>query len=942
MKAIKKVIAVYGMFLICVFAALLIVGNVLANTYANFITIYLGQSNTEVIEVENADEIDTDYFPSSYESQSDLYADEIAYAEQVQAEGSVLLKNNGKLPMAKGGRITLLGSGSSKEGFLVSGGGSGSIDTSNTPTLKEVFEDDGYTVNDVMWNFYTSGAGAITRGTNTVGEAPVSAYGNEQIDSFADYSDAAIIPIGRLGSETYDVAQTTTEDAGRHMLELSQNELDVIDLALEHFDNVIVLLNTLNAIEVGPLMERDVSVLWVCAGGQQGLRAIPGLLNGEYNPSGRLVDTYVYDNYSAPAMVNFGDYTFGNANENFDTTKYVIYQEGIYVGYKYYETRYEDVVLGQGNAGSYDYDAVVAYPFGYGLSYTQFSYSGYSVEEDADSFEVSLTVTNSGEAAGKEVVQIYLQKPYDAASGVEVSAAELAGFAKTQLLEPGAGEEVTVSVPKEYLRSYSASANGGQGGYIVDDGDYYIAFGTNVHDALNNILAAKGADEADGMTDAGDAAFAWQVSYDAGEAADLTADYNTGEDGELIVNRLQDIDIQTWDDSFTYLSRSDWEGTWPQAGKVLNASDAMVSAMENSFPEVETAEMPATGQQNGYGLVDMRGLAYDAEPWQDLLDQMSVEDMQRLICNGSYGTVAIESINKDIVLDKDGPAGISATLIGGKGTFGFPVATLVAATWNRELASEMGSFIGEDALLADVSGWYAPAINIHRTPFSGRNFEYYSEDALISGIMSAEITRAAQEKGVYTYTKHYALNDQELNRSAVCTFSNEQAAREIYLRPFEINVRSGGSHGIMVSMNRIGVTWTGAHRGLTTDILRGEWGFVGCVVTDAGGSNCSTQKGLYGGTDLWLSSGNGSFAEGWQNNANVVSMMRNACHNILYTIANSNAMNGIAPGTQFVEIMAPWQICLVVLDVVLFAGCLAGLGGIVYCTFLRKSRKSEQ
>ena len=363
--------------------------------------------------------------------------------------------------------------------------------------------------------------------------------------------------------------------------------------------------------------------------------------------------------------------------------------------------------------------------------------------------------------------------------------------------------------------------------------------------------------------------------------------------------------------------------------------------MSDYYPNIENAKMPTTGAEQIYGLVDMNGLDYDSKEWETLLNQLTISDMQKLICNGAYGTPNIPSISKDTTLDKDGPAGISATLIGGKGTFGFPVETLIASTWNIELAKEMGSFIGEDALLADVSGWYAPGLNMHRTPFSGRNFEYYSEDSFLTGLIGANVTKAAQEKGVYTYSKHFALNDEELNRQSVCVFSNEQAAREIYLRPFEINIRDGNSKGIMVSMNRIGGSWTGGHKGLVTEILRNEWGFIGCVVTDAS-SIGSTQNGLYAGTDLWLGSGNGSFCDNWQNNAGVITMMRNACHNILYTIANSNAMNGIAPGTLFIPVITPWQIALLSIDVLLGLTSIYGISAIFYFSFIKKDNEKKE
>ncbi len=933
-KILRKSLAGYGIFLISSVVALLIVGNVLAGTYSNLISTIFQQSTTKKIEIDNKDEINTDYFTSNYSSQTELYNAEVDFATKIQAEGSVLLQNKG-LPIAEKGNITLLGSSISKKAFLVSGGGSGSIDTAQTPTLKEVFENEGYKINSAMWDFYNTGAGKNTRSSNTVGEPVTSTI----IDA-DKYSDAAIIVISRLGSENLDVATTTIEDSSKHMLELSKNELDLIDLSIKTFGKgkVVVLLNTLNAMELGPLMEKDVSIMWICAGGQQGLRALPGLLNGKYNPSGKLVDTYVYDNFSSPAMVNFGDFNYANYIDSFGSQKYLIYQEGIYVGYKYYETRYEDKILNANGVGDYDYSKTVTYPFGYGLSYTTFKYSNYKVNESKEEYTINVDVENTGSKDGKAVVEIYLQKPY-IENGIEIASVELVGFAKTETIKAQKTQNMTVSFPKEYLRSYNEKLNNGEGGYILNEGDYYISLGTDAHNAINNILSAKGKTTSDGMTENGNTNFVYKFNLSAEKTEEYAKKFNNGKK-QNIKNQLSDIDITKYDSSYKYLSRSNWTNTWPKI-KDLNATTELINAMSDYYPNIENAKMPTTGAEQIYGLVDMKGLDYDSKEWETLLNQLTISDMQKLICNGAYGTPNIPSISKDTTLDKDGPAGISATLIGGKGTFGFPVETLIASTWNIELAKEMGSFIGEDALLADVSGWYAPGLNMHRTPFSGRNFEYYSEDSFLTGLIGANVTKAAQEKGVYTYSKHFALNDEELNRQSVCVFSNEQAAREIYLRPFEINVRDGNSKGIMVSMNRIGGSWTGGHKGLVTEILRNEWGFIGCVVTDAS-SIGSTQNGLYAGTDLWLGSGNGSFCDNWQNNAGVITMMRNACHNILYTIANSNAMNGIAPGTLFIPVITPWQIALLSIDVLLGLTSIYGISAIFYFSFIKKDNEKKE
>lgn len=456
------------------FASLILVGSIgttLMFQNAPIITQALNQESSKIIEGAQS-ETDNVYFKPDYDDLKKLQADETVFAEQVQAEGSVLLQNKG-LPLAKNAKITLLGSGSADGAFYISGGGSAAIDTKRKPSMVSVFEEAGFRLNPVMLDFYSDGNGVSTasKGSNYVGEAPQSAYSANEINSYSDYNDAAVVFISRMGQEGKDVATNTFEDANKTMLELSQNEMDLIDSALKHFSNVVVLLNTMNPMEIACLQEKNVSVLWVGAGGQQGLRAIPKLLNGTYNPSGRLVDTYACDNFSSPAMVNFGNFMFENTNQK-AKDYYYNYAENIYVGYKYYETRYADYVMKQGNAGEYSYTDQVVYPYGYGLSYTQFSYSDFSIQDKKDIFEVSVKVTNEGNTTGKEVVQVYLQKPYtdyDKRYHIEKSATELADFGRTDELKAGQSQTLTLQIEKESLRSYDAE---NKKTYIVEEGDY--------------------------------------------------------------------------------------------------------------------------------------------------------------------------------------------------------------------------------------------------------------------------------------------------------------------------------------------------------------------------------------------------------------------------------------------------------------------------------------
>ena len=912
-----------------VFAVLILIfaiGTTVAVQNAPIITQNLGQEAYKVIKSEE-DTGDTEYYKPDYATMEELHADQTAFAEQVQAEGSVLLQNK-NLPLKDAKRITLLGSGSADDAFYVGGGGSGAIDRTQTPSMKSVFEAAGYTVNPVMLEFYEeAGKSTAGVGSNYVGEAPQSVYTQREIDSYDDYNDAAIIFIARKGQEGNDVYTYTYEDESKTMLEFSQNEMDLIDSALKHFDDVVILLNTMNPMECGPLLDKNVSILWIGAGGQQGLRAIPKLLNGTYNPSGRLVDTYAYDNFSSPAMVNFGDFSFSNITQ-LARRYYYNYAENIYVGYKYYETRYADKVMGTGNAGDYDYAETVVYPFGFGLSYTQFEYSDYTLDEGANAIGISVTVTNTGNVAGKEVVEIYMQSPYtdyDRQYAIEKSAVELVGFAKTDLLKPGESQEMTVSVPKEYLRVYDAE---NCGTYIVEDGDYYFAAGNGAHDALNNILAAQGYSVEDGMTDAGDASLS--AVYTQEKFDDET--YSYGEDGEKIVNQFDDATWRHYDSSFTYLTRSDWTGTWPEPlGGDDHTMEASAQILEDlkpdEVPEDPDAVMPTFNAENGLTLASLIGVDYDSKYWDLLLDQMSPEEMMNLIAAGGFGTIAIGSVGKPVTVEKDGPSGVSATLIGGAGCFGYPIPMVFASTYNIELEEQLGYYFGNDAILSKLPGIYAPSINMHRTPFSGRNFEYFSEDSYQSGVFAAALTKALKEKGVYCYTKHFALNDQELNREAAATFATEQTIREIYLRPFEIAVREGGSPGIMTSKNRIGTTWCGGNYNLLTNVLRNEWGFVGHVVTDHTTSSEEDYNGrtsIHAGLDLYHASAGTYEIPNCEDSATVMNDLRRACHNILYNITNSLAMNYIGAKDRVVPVMPAWQIALIAVDCVLAVGIAVG------------------
>ena len=902
MKIIRKILGLPVWLL--GFACLLgiVVGNIVAPMFSKSITLFLGFPTHEI---ENS--IDESYFASSFSSAEEQYDAAARLARTIEQEGIVLMRNEGDaLPLASGSRVTLLGQDSVD--FVYGGAGSGSIDASSASTLRQSLEQAGLVVNPVAWDFYETGPGAAYRkvvpditgsGGFAVNEVPITEFTDEMRASYADYGDAAIVTLGRTGSESTDLPAD--------YLSITAEERDTIHEAVANFDTVVVVLNASNAMELQPLLDEGVdAIVWVASPGQAGIEAVGDVLVGLVNPSGRLVDTFATSVDSAPSTINFGDYTIVNSNVD-SGNKYLVYAEGIYVGYRYYETRFEDVVLGQGNAGDFDYDAEVIYPFGHGLSYTSFEWSNYAVTHGENGFDVTVTVTNSGDVAGKDVVELYLQKPYtdyDRATGVEKSAIELVGFAKTKLLDPGESQTLTIHVDDELLRSYDAF---GVGTYTVEEGTYYFALGTNAHDALLNVLAAKGAGGS------GDASFVY--SHEQGPSSYLAASVATGANGEPISNQFAGADVRTYDDGFAYLSRSDWQGTWPTtfADGAWTAPDELLSALEVSYSDDPDALEPAFGADNGLVLADLIGADFDDPRWDQLMDQMSRQELWDLVRQSGYLSDVIPSIGMPAVALKDGPAGISATLMGGNiSCMSYPVEVVLASTWNTELAYEMGAMVGEDSISANVPVWYAPAMNIHRAAISGRNFEYYSEDGVLSGAMAAAECAGCAEKGVIVTIKHFAVNDQETNRIGGAYFASEQSIRELYLRGFELAVREGNAGGVMTSMNRIGPRWSGGHAGLMTTTLRDEWGFEGFATTDQTTFPTFTyadiREGLEAGNDMWLNAGDLMFNEDVNSiDATTWARVRRAAHRILFQYANSNAMNGIGTDSVVKEAFPLWQ-----------------------------------
>ena len=933
--------------LMALVAIILVVATVVTNYFAPIITRYFGQSMTKVVETDSTTAGNTTYYESSYgeDDGEQLQEDSYAVAKAIADEGIVLLENeDSALPLSEGVNVSLFSVGSVNP--ILGGTGSGS--TSSDVTTIDAFTASGLNVNETLYSFYLDKYenegytrtyhGVWSSDDWAINEVPVSEFTDEVVESFEDYSDAAIVFICREGGENDDLpnnddsddtysGSTLIADSDDTYLALNEDEEELIQYLqdCDAFDTIIIIANSNNALELGWTEDYDKikAVIWAGGLGQSGLESLGDILVGTVNPSGRLVDTYAYDSLSSPAAQNTGNFTYDDTDlltsyvcDESRMTHYVVYAEGIYIGYRYYETRYEDVVLGTENVGDYDYSETVQYAFGYGLSYTTFEYSDYtfSYSESEEEFTVSVTVTNTGDVAGKETVMVYFQSPYtdyDIEYGVEKASVELCGYDKTDLLAPGASQTITITVALEELRAYDSE---NEEGYILDAGDYYFAVGTDAHDALNNILAAKGYTAADGMTDDGNADMVGKWTNDTldTDIFDTSTTYS-GEEGEEITNQFELADLNNYGYEITYLTRSDWEGTFPDTVQ-LALNEQIIEALESEDYKLtetdEDVEMPTTDAGNGLSLITLMGVDYDDALWDDLLDNLSFTDMVNIVTQGAMKTTGAESINAPDTVCSDGPVGVNSANFGGSNGSGtaFPCIPVLAATFNDELVEDFGTQLGEECLNSGITGLYGPGANIHRSPYSGRNFEYYSEDSFLSASMVAIEVQALSEKGVATYVKHFALNDTEQNRQGVSTWANEQSIRELYLTAFESAVRNGGTTALMSSYNRIGAVWTGGCTELMTNVLRGEWGFEGSVVTDFVNDldYQSIIQGLNAGNDIWMYFATVDMSE-YSDNAYVVTLLRNAVHNTLYTLVNSNAMNGISQTSTVVSIIPLWQ-----------------------------------
>ena len=857
---------------------------------------------------------------------------------EITADGVVLAKDeDGILPVASGSKLNVFGWASTNPCY--GGTGSGALNTAYPVTdLLTGLHDAGIETNEELSKFYTDykadrpSVGMVAQDW-TLPEPNVSLYTDEMMENAKAFSDTAMVVITRVGGEgadlptdmasvvdgswirrvaqaygsergtayyngTYDdsLNEGNDWDKGDHFLQLSNREEDLLDLVTANFDNVILVYNGANAFQMDFLKDYpQIKGVLLCPGtGQSGFEGFGKVVSGEVNPSGRTVDTYVSNLKNAPWWNNFGDFKYTNTEElNSDssffdpegtTPSFVNYVEGIYVGYKFYETAADE--------GLINYDDEVVFPFGYGLSYTSFTKEMSGITNDGTNLNFTVTVTNTGSVAGKDVVEIYSDPPYTN-GGIEKSSANLLDFAKTNELAPGESQTIEFSIPVEDLASYDYQTNGC---YVLEAGDYVIS----ANDDSHNVADSK--------------------TYTV--ASDIV--YNeSNKRGSDAVAATNEFDFA--EGEITYLSRADGFANYAEATAApatYEMTDEQKAAFDNAHTYTEAgyqndddanAADITTGAKNGLKLVDLRGVDYNDAKWDQLLDQMTIDEMQQTIGFGGYQTAAVSSIEKVRTNDCDGPASINNNFTG-VGSVGFPAATLIGMTWDKELAYAFGDSIGEMANEMDTSGWYGPAMNIHRTAFAGRNFEYYSEDGVLSGRMASNAILGAQEHGVYAYMKHFALNDQEGNRTSMAaTWSNEQAIREIYLKPFEISVKDADCHAVMSSFNYIGTRWTGGCKELLKNVLRGEWGFVGFVETDYFGVSgyMTADQCVRNGNDLMLCTTGNDFNTVTVLTNSSKQALREASKNILYTVVNSRAYaaENLNPG------MAKWEIIMIGADV---------------------------
>ena len=811
-------------------------------------------------------------------------------AKDVQSEAVTLLKNDdSNLPLS-GKKVNVFGWGSTNP--VYGGTGSGSMSKQyKTVSLLDGMKQAGLKTNTELSKLYTDyrkdrpEVGMFAQDW-TLPEVPAKQYSDKLVSDAKDFSDEAVVVLTRVGGEGADLPtdmkakgityKNNSKDyddfqKGESFLQLSKTERDMIDLVTSNFKKVTLVYNGANTFQFDFLNDypQIQSVVWCPPAGQTGFSALGEVLAGETNPSGKTSDTFLKDLTKSVSYNNFGKFEYTNMADKAAKYKgftgddvtaipgFVNYSEGIYVGYKFYETASDE--------GLINYDDTVAFPFGYGLSYTSFDQKLDSVKYKGGKVTVTATVTNTGDKAGKDVVEVYYNPPYTD-GGIEKASKNLVAFEKTKKLEPGASQTVKIEFDDDDMASYDQKD---AKAYVLEQGDYDISIQSDSHHVIDH------------------------QKVTVKDTVTYNSDSNT-HNGDAVA-ATNEFDYAAGD--VTYLSRAGHFANYAKATAAptnFSMSDEAKAEFTNNSNydpkkyDNDSDEMPTTGAKNGLKLYQMYGKDYDDADWDKLLDQLTFDDMDNLIANGGYGTQALKSVGKIQLTDADGPASLNNNFTG-VGSIGFPASTAFACTWNKDLAKQFGEMIGDMAHDMHVAGWYAPAMNIHRNAFSGRTFEYFSEDSLLSGVMASSEISGAKSKGVYSFMKHFALNDQETKRTEMlCTWTNEQAMREIYLKPFEMSVKEGGAQAVMSSFNYIGYTYAGASSNLLQTVLRGEWGFKGFVLTDyfGGYGYQNANQEVRAGNDSMLATTKIT-NHITDKSATSVKAMRQAAHNILYTAANS-------------------------------------------------------
>ena len=889
---------------------------------------------------------------TNQEAAVDTYAAGLEMNKELEREGIVLLKNeNQSLPLSKG-KVNVFGEHASN--MIYNGSGSAAGSAEGAVTIKEGLEAAGLEVNESLWSYIEENSKSTTdtsvhEGNEVdisnypINEMPVDNYtGEYRFENLKSYSDTAIVVIGRVGGEGQDLPRTGYgEDGTASYLELSQNEKNLLKGLKDNGFHTIVLVNTSYAMELGFLDSQEYGVeaaLWVGGPGIAGSTSIGEVLTGIITPSGRLVDTYAYD-LTTQSTYYTSDYNYYYSTENPDKilAGFSNYSENIYVGYRWYETTdaegYWNAVSNEYGQG---YEGVVQYPFGYGLSYTSFTQEIESVDVKNEIVNFTVKVTNNGDKySGKDVIQIYTEAPYTD-GGIEKSKVVLSAFEKTKELAPKESDTYTLTVDLEDIASYDKNAANGNGGYILEQGDYNFYLSNNAHSwaetDLTDMKKTYVYHQEEDVVYIGDAKRTSdqtvaenQFRNSENDIIELSRADSFANAGEAVFSEISDIGISKEDE-------------------IYNLVVTQASAAGEFQDEIGNTE---TGTDKKYTMSDMTGVPYDDEKWDKFISQMSIDDMKTLIGTGGWSTAAIESIGKDKTKDIDGPFGLSNFVQNELGNsenscVSYCSEVVTASTWNKELVKKFGEMVGNEGNATGVSGWYAPGANLHRSSFSGRNSEYYSEDSYLSGTMCANMVEGALSKGLYVYVKHFAFNDQEANRTNKenCWMS-EQTAREIYLKPFEMAVKDGGATGLMASYMWFDGQWCGGNYNLMTNVVRNEWGFQGMIVTDNYcGAWMNPTKGIMAGTDLILSNTMREVDKDVASTQEGIAAMKKACKNILFTIADAAEKRELEAKAGYDY----WKLTYISTQII-FYGCavlFAAIAGWKYRKWKDKSGELEE